>query len=198
VTRPFTNRWASLAAGAIALAAAGLLTAGAPPRPSGLGARPETVRRALQGHALRTLDGKSFTIGSLRGEVVVVNFWASWCPPCRKELPALEALHARLGGQGRVVAISIDQEPRNVERFAKSNHLTLPIVHDGPDGLAKQLDLPSVPFTLVIGKDGEIAMTTSGTTELARVESTARQLASQPLAAEPRPATQTTMEGTNP
>ena len=54
-----------------------------------------------------------------------------------------------------------------------------------------------MPFTLVMGKDGAVAMMTSGTTELARVESTARQLASQPLAAEPPPVTQT-MEGTNP
>src|SRR5205085_4051736 len=111
VMRSRKKRWTSLAVGALALtAAAGLLGGAAAPRPTGLGVRPETVRRALRECVLHTLDGKPFTLGSLRGEVVVVNFWASWCPPCRKELPALQALHTRLGGQGRVVAISIDQD----------------------------------------------------------------------------------------
>ena len=192
------GNWTTLAVGALALTAAVGLTAGAAAPRAALDGRTETVRRALREHVLHTLDGKSLTLASLRGEVVVVNFWASWCPPCRKELPALGALNTQLGAQGRVVAISIDQDLRNVQRFAKSNHLSMPVVQDGPDGLAKQLDLPSVPFTMVIGRDGEVAMTASGTTELARVESTARRLVSQPLAAEPpRPVTQT-MEGTNP
>jgi thiol-disulfide isomerase/thioredoxin len=186
---------AALALGMI-LAASGTGMA-APAKTAGLGASTETLRRALREHVLHTLDGRTFTLASLRGQVVIVNFWASWCPPCRKELPALAALNGELAGQACVVAISIDQELRNVQRFTKANHLSMTVAHDGPEGLAKQLDLQSVPFTMVIGRDGEPAMTAIGTTELARVESTARRLVAQPLAAEPRPVTQT-MEGTNP
>ena len=187
------------AALAVLILAAALPAAAAPARaPSGIGASPEAFQRALREHVLHTLDGKSYTLASLRGEVVVVNFWASWCPPCRKELPALAALNDRLAGHGRVIAVSIDRDLRNVERFARTNHLSMTVAQDGPDGLARQLDLKSVPLTLVLGRDGEVAFTALGTTDLARVEDTARRLALQPLAAEPPPSTRTTMEGTNP
>ena len=178
--------------------AAATVAAGAASAPvAGIGAGTEALHRALREHVLHTLDGKTLTLASLRGEVVVVNFWASWCPPCRKELPALASLNRELSGQGRVVAVSIDTDPRNVQRFAKSNHLAMTIAQDGPEGLVKQLDLQSVPFTLVLGRDGEVAMTASGTSELARVQSTAHRLvAVPPPAAEPRSA-QTT-EGGNP
>jgi len=179
--------------------AAALPAAAAPVgTPAGIGARPEVFQRALREHVLHTLDGKSLTLASLRGEVVVVNFWASWCPPCRKELPALAALNDRLAGHGRVIAVSIDRDLRNVERFAKANHLSMTVAHDGPDGLARQLDLKSVPLTLVLGRDGEVALTAMGTSDLGRVEDTARRLVAQPLAAEPPSSTRTTMEGTNP
>jgi len=187
---------ASLAA--LILAVALPAAAGPAGSPACIGERPEVFQRALREHLLHTLDGKSYTLASLRGEVVVVNFWASWCPPCRKELPALGALNDRLAGHGRVIAISIDRDLRNVERFAKTNHLSMTVAHDGPDGLARQLDLKSVPLTLVLGRDGDIAYTAMGTTDLGRVEDTARRLVAQPLAAEPPPATRTTMEGTNP
>jgi len=168
---------------------------------SGMGATPEALHRALREHALHTLDGRTLTIGSLRGQVVVVNFWATWCPPCRKELPALAALHNYLAGQGAMVlAVSIDEDLRNVQRFARANRLTLPLAHDGPDGLARQLDLRHVPFTMVLDRNGDVALTATGAgaSEIARVSTIARQLAAQkPSASEVRSITQT-VEGTTP
>ena len=180
--------------GASTAAAAAAYATGAPV--AGIGAGREALHRALHEHVLHTLDGKTLTLGSLRGEVVVVNFWASWCPPCRKELPALASLNQELSGEGRVVAVSIDEDLRNVQRFAKANHLSMTIAHDGPEGLAKLLDLQSVPFTMVLGRDGEVAMTAIGTSDLARVQSVAHRLVAQAPVA-PRPVTQT-MEGANP
>ena len=130
---------------------------------AGPGVDAERMRRELATHVLRTLDGRTQTLGALRGEVVVVNFWASWCGPCRRELPRLDALSASIAGQGgRVVAVSIDQEARNVRRFVTSLKLSLPVYHDGPDGLARTLDLPHVPFTVVLDRSGAVAFTTSG------------------------------------
>lgn len=112
----------------------------------------------LRGYALEDLEGKPFRLADAAGEVVVVNFWASWCAPCRKELPLLNALHDELTAQnGRVVTISIDRHLDKAMDFVLQHDLSLPVYHDGPDGLARVLDLDAVPFTIVLGRDGTVA-----------------------------------------
>ncbi len=131
-------------------------------RMDGVGAPAARLRDILRGYPLHTLDGSTVSLASLQGEVVVLNFWASWCSPCRKELPRLDALHAEISKNGaRVLAVSIDHERQNVNRFARMHKLKLPIVHDGPDGLVRQLDLKHIPFTIVLDRNGEVAFTTS-------------------------------------
>jgi thiol-disulfide isomerase/thioredoxin len=170
----------------------GAATASAKPRARAnvAGPTPEALR-GMRDHELRTLDGKRFTLAGLEGDVVVINFWASWCPPCRKELPALDALNAEIAGHGgRVLAVSIDLDPENAKAFACTHGLALPIAHDGPDGLARSLDLPHVPFTMVLDAAGAVAFTTSGADEraLEQVRSITRRLvakqASTPRASE--------------
>ncbi len=137
------------------------------------------IQEALRTHSLRTLDGKAFSLRSSEGQVVILNFWASWCSPCRKELPQLDALHASLSKQGvRVVAVSIDAEVANARRFRDKFGLTLPIAHDGPNGLARTLDLPSIPYTVVLDQQGRVAWSThdSDAKALATLEATTRRL----------------------
>ena len=158
-----------------------------PDRPAGLGVSTARARDLIAAHALRAPGGGKLSFPSLKGEVVIVNFWASWCSPCRRELPRLDALHTELSGRGgRVLAISIDEEPGNAERFARRHHLKLPIYLDGPEGLARQLDLGSIPFTMVLDRNGEVAFTTSRSDEagLSELAAAARQIASgRPYAA---------------
>lgn len=122
-------------------------------------ARPDGARLAsvLSAQPLRRLGGGSLAWGSLRNEVVVLHFWASWCAPCRRELPQIQALHLDLARSGgRVVAVSIDTDRRNAADFAARYAPSLPIYHDPPDGLAKTLDLPALPYTLVLDRDGSV------------------------------------------
>ena len=140
----------------------------APARAAAPAPSPETTTAALATHVLRrlgatTADGPELTLSSLRGKVVVLNFWASWCGPCRKELPQLRTLAASLAGSGgRVVAVSIDSDPRNAADFAQRFAPGFPVFHDGPDGRARSLDLPALPFTLVLDRDGRMVWSGGG------------------------------------
>jgi thiol-disulfide isomerase/thioredoxin len=112
---------------------------------------------ALASHSLSKLDGGETMLSALRGDVVVVNFWATWCAPCRKELALFDRWNSEWKGHGaRVVAISIDKDARKARRFAEEMKLALTVLHDGPDGLARSLDLPSVPCTYVLDRDGRV------------------------------------------
>ena len=170
---------------AAAVALALLVTASAGPAAAG-GLTPERVHAALEHHVFRTPSGGTLTMASLNGQVVVLHLWATWCAPCRKELPRLDALHSELEKRGgRVLAVSIDLDPRNVERFVLQQHLKLPVAIDGPDGLAKELDVPAIPYTVVLNRNGEVVSLVAGSGE-AMLESTTatarRLLAEKPMA----------------
>jgi peroxiredoxin len=153
------------------------------------------AQRVLVEHVFAGPTGAAMSLASLRGQVVVVNFWASWCAPCRKELPELDALHGELTKRGgRVVAISIDHEARNMRRFAEKHRLALPLVHDGPEGLARKLDLDHIPFTIVLDRSGRVVHTQAGADPAAldRLRSLARRLV------ETNPSAARTTEGATP
>jgi thiol-disulfide isomerase/thioredoxin len=121
---------------------------------------------ALGSHALKGLDGTTTTLAAYRGELVVVNFWASWCAPCRMELPVLDAWNRAWAGRGaRVVAISIDQDARKAKRFVDEMELSLAVMHDGPAGLARTLDIPTVPYTVLLDRDGRVIGEVRGSAE---------------------------------
>jgi len=140
-------------------------------------AEPATVRRLLHGRRLRAMDGSDASLASRPGEVVVVNFWATWCRPCLRELPALGRLHAEIASRGgRVVAVAIDTDARKVQRFAAAHELTVPVVHDGPAGLVRQLDLKAVPLTLVLDRHGDVAWASTRSDEAGLAETRAAVL----------------------
>ena len=126
----------------------------------------DNARNVLATHRLTVLDGTVTTLAACRGELVVVNFWASWCAPCRNELPRLDQWNTAWKNRGaRVIAISIDQDETRARRFVEETKLALTVVHDGPDGLARSLDIPSVPYTLLLDRDGNVIASVRGSAE---------------------------------
>ncbi|PCC71001.1 Peroxiredoxin [Nannocystis exedens] len=106
--------------------------------------------------ALKTADGKDISMASLRGKVVLLNFWGTWCKPCLKELPEFDRLIRHYKKSGAVlVAVATDTEPQKVLEFAKERKISAKLVLGGED-LAKQYDSPNFPFSFVVDDKGTI------------------------------------------
>lgn len=162
------------------------LLAFAAPVVADAGPAPARVAAAVAAHSVHDLSGGTLSLASLKGRVVVLNFWASWCGPCRKELPQLAALDRELAKRGgRVIAISIDEDVRNAASFADRHAAGLAVYHDGPNGLVRTLDLPALPYTVVLDRDGAVAWSGGGASAatLQHITDTARRLGASPAVA---------------
>lgn len=104
---------------------------------------------------LYDLQGNPSKLSDFRGTVVVLNFWATWCGPCRMELPELEKLYNELGGKGlMVLAVSVDEYRQLVPAFIERMRLTLPVYFVDP-ATERALGIGTIPFTLVLDKEGK-------------------------------------------
>jgi thiol-disulfide isomerase/thioredoxin len=101
-------------------------------------------------------SGKVLTLADFRGRVVLLNIWATWCGPCRKEMPALDRLQAKLGGPGfQVLALSIDRSPDRIQPFFDEIGIkNLSIYTDRSSAAMATLDVVGVPTTLLIDREG--------------------------------------------
>ncbi len=118
-----------------------------------------------------TLAGKPARLSDLRGKVVVLNFWATWCPPCVEEMPSLNALHARLASQGVVVlGISVDESDAAYQKFLADHHITFPTYRDPVNHIAPEYGTTKYPETYIIGRDGRFARKIIGPQDWARTD----------------------------
>ena len=93
-----------------------------------------------------------------RGHVVLVNFWATWCPPCIEETPSLEALSTKMRKLGvEVIGVSVDQDPAAIKTFVAEHHLSFPIVRDPDQKVASQYGTLKFPETYILDRDGRVA-----------------------------------------
>jgi cytochrome c biogenesis protein CcmG, thiol:disulfide interchange protein DsbE len=112
---------------------------------------------AAPGFTLPGLGGGTTDLGALRGQVVLVNFWATWCPPCVEEMPSLERLHRTLGPEGLVVlGVAVDHEDKTVQDFVTRHGVTFPILRDPEAHIAAAYRTTGYPETFLIGRDGTV------------------------------------------
>jgi peroxiredoxin len=106
---------------------------------------------------LRQIDGPNLRLGEQRGRVVMVNFWATWCGPCRVELPHLDKLHAKYRSSGfMLLGVNIDDDPNAAKALAAKMGLKFPVLFDSEKKVVAAYDLNAMPATVLIDRDGKV------------------------------------------
>jgi len=92
-----------------------------------------------------------------KGEVILLNFWATWCPPCRQEIPSMAALHDKYAPDGlKIIAISVDKRSSDLAKFVDEYRMPFQVLHDADGAVARQYGVFRYPESFLIGRDGKI------------------------------------------
>ena len=106
---------------------------------------------------LRSGDGRNLRLLEQRGQVVMINFWATWCGPCRQEMPHLNRLHEKYKTAGfMLLGVNIDDDPANAAALAAKLGVSFPVLYDTDKRVSKLYDLSTMPSTVLIDRDGRV------------------------------------------
>lgn len=107
--------------------------------------------------SLASNQGDTISLSDQRGKVVLINFWATWCGPCRKEMPALEALYQKYQDQGlEILAISVDSDPVLAETFIAKQDISFPILFDPENQVNTAYHAMAMPTTAIVNQSGQL------------------------------------------
>jgi peroxiredoxin len=117
-----------------------------------------TRKKLAEDFTLPTPDGKRFRLADQRGKVLLVNFWATWCGPCREEMPAMQRLWQRQKDQGFVlVGVSVDADPKVVSPYLAKHKLTFPVALDPKLDLGNAYGVRALPSSFIVDREGYVA-----------------------------------------
>jgi thiol-disulfide isomerase/thioredoxin len=155
-----SHRWRRLVIGVVVLSAIWIYVSRVPTGTASSTALPNPqVGFAAPDFALDTLDGQSMKLSGLRGQPVLVNLWASWCPPCRAEMPALDAVYRKYRDAGFVV-VAVNTTYQDTETdaraFVQRLGLSFPILLDRDGTTSQRYKLQGLPTSYFVGRDGVI------------------------------------------
>jgi thiol-disulfide isomerase/thioredoxin len=117
----------------------------------------DDAKRQKLDFTLTDLHGKSWTLQKLSGKVVLVNFWATWCPPCRKEMPDLDSIYREFQGKGLVILSISDEERVKVDAYLGEHPVSYSILLDPGDRVEKDFIVQGIPKTFVYDRQGHLA-----------------------------------------
>lgn len=135
-----------------------ILIAGLPMLPGAVLAAdivPGAVAPAFQ---LNSSTGKPIALADLKGQVVLINFWASWCGPCRQEMPILDQLYKSYQAAGfTLIGVNVEPNASDADKFLKGTPVTFPILFDPQSMVSKLYEVSGMPSTIIVDRDGKIA-----------------------------------------
>ncbi len=121
----------------------------------GQGPKVATVGKPAPDFSLVDRKGKTWTLSELKGQVVFVNFWATWCPPCREEMPSMQRLYTMLPkDKFKMLAVLNKDNPAVADDFAAKFGLTMPILDDQANQVGPRYGLTGIPETFIVDKQG--------------------------------------------
>jgi peroxiredoxin len=127
--------------------------------------------------ALTNLDGTSITLLDLRGQVLLINVWATWCPPCRVEMPSIQAAHEQYHDQGfSVLAVNLQEDPAIVSAFMRDYQLTFPALLDRDGQVSRTYQAVALPSSFFVDRQGVIRAVYRGPMPRSTIAGTVEQL----------------------
>jgi thiol-disulfide isomerase/thioredoxin len=116
-----------------------------------------SVKGPAPNFTLKSLDGKNLKLSEMTGNVVLINFWASWCGPCREEMPLLNALHKKYAPLGfTVLGVNVEEDLDGAMGFLGHVPVDFPILLDNTNKVSKQYKVVAMPTTVVVDRDGNM------------------------------------------
>lgn len=133
------------------LAAAAIVTLVAAPLSAAM------KQSAAPDFTLKSVDGENLKLSEHRGEVVLINFWASWCGPCRQEMPILSELHDKYKSLGfTVLGVNVEEDPGKAMKLLEEQPVSFPVLLDSNSVVSKQYDVVAMPSTVIVDRNGNM------------------------------------------
>ena len=112
---------------------------------------------AAPGFQLAAMNGKPLALGELKGQVVLINFWASWCGPCRQEMPILDQLYRSYQAAGfTLLGVNVEPSAGDAQKFLKGTPVSFPILFDPDSKVSKLYDVSGMPSTVIVDRKGNV------------------------------------------
>lgn len=121
------------------------------------GAHPDSVKGKAPDFTLKSNSGENLQLSDFRGQIVVINFWATWCGPCRQEMPKLDALYKRYQRAGLVMwGVNVEDDPSLADKLLKENPVSFPILYDVSSTVSELYKVDAMPTTVIVDRDGNM------------------------------------------